>query len=375
MYSVLSYGQMAGDGVRIDAYARAIKQLVRPGSVVVDLGCGTGIMSLLALRAGARRVHAVDMDPAVWLARDLAVENGYGEKLAVHHGSSFDLDLGDEPADVVIADLRGSFPLFRQNVATMEDARRRLLKPGGILLPARDRLFVAVVEAPGHRRELEEGWSPIERQGFKASAARSATLNCVYSDDYSAVRANDLLSEAKPWSEIVYGEPFTRSFGATVDLAITRGGVAHALALWFEATVHDGIVYSNAPGHQLVYKRTMLPLLQPVRAEVGDRARLTLRTDVGGDQWAWDAEIGAHARTRQASFLGFPASPQSLLRESLAGTPTKSPAGERAARLLAMMDGKQTILELVDSLAAADPSVRRDGIVEEVKSCVRRYAS
>jgi SAM-dependent methyltransferase len=373
MYSVLSYGQMAADGVRMDAYARAIKQTVRPGSVVVDLGCGTGIMSLLALRAGARRVHAVDMDPAVWVARELAAENGYADKLEVHHGSSFDLEL-TERADVVIADLRGSFPLFQQNVATMEDARSRLLVPGGVLMPAHDRLFVAIVEADGHRRQLEEGWQSVERHGFNASAARSATLNWVYSDDDAPVRGNHVLSETKQWGEIHYGEPFTRSFGATVDLDFARGGTAHALALWFEATVQDGIVYSNAPGHQLVYKRTLLPLLEPVRVDVGDRARVTLRTDVGGDQWAWETEIGAHPRTRQATFLGLPASPQSLLRESLAGTPSTSPAGDRAARLLAMMDGTHTVLELVDSLASAEPAMRREGIVDEVKSCVRRYA-
>lgn len=373
MYSVLSYGHMASDGVRMDAYARAIKETVQPGSVVVDLGCGTGIMSLLALRAGARRVHAVDMDPAVWLARDLAAENGFSDKLEVHHGSSFDLSLR-EPADVVIADLRGSSPLYHENLATMEDARRRLLRPDGVLMPFRDRLFVALVETEAHRNDLERGWSALERRGFKSSAARSATLNCAYGDGDSPVRGDHVLSEAKAWGEIRYGEPFTRSLGKTVDLAITRGGTAHALALWFEATVREGIVYSNAPGQQLVYKRTVLPLLDPVAVDVGDRARVTLRTDVSGDQWAWETEIAGHARTRQATFLGLPASPASLLRESLAGTPSRSAAGDRAARALAMMDGTHTILEVVDSLSSAEPTVRRDTIVDEVKSCVRRYA-
>lgn len=153
MYSLLSYGRMAVDGARMDAYGRAIERAVRPGSIVVDLGCGTGIMSLLALRAGARRVHAVEIDPAIWLARDLAVANGYGDKLVVHHCSSLDLEL-EEPADVVIADLRGSSPLFGQNLAALEDAKRRLLTPGGVLTPVRDRLFVALAETEAHRQGL-----------------------------------------------------------------------------------------------------------------------------------------------------------------------------------------------------------------------------
>lgn len=373
MYSVLSYGQMACDGVRIDAYARAIQKAVRPGDVVVDLGCGTGIMSLLALRAGAKRVHAVDMDTSVWLSRELAKENGFESQLEVHHGSSFDLEL-PERADVVIADLRGSFPLFQQNIATMEDARTRLLKPDGVLMPVKDRLFVAVIEAEALRRELEQGWVGIERQGFKASAARFSTLNCAYADGDAPIRSSQLLSEAKVWGEIDYGKPFPKSISATVELPITRGGTADALAMWFEATVHEGLVYSNAPGQQLVYKRTVLPLLEPVRVEAGGSARVTLRTDVSGEQWAWDTEIGGAKRTRQAAFLGLPTSPRALLRESLANIPSRSPSGDRAARLLALMDGARTTQEVVEALEQEQPALRHEAIVDEVKSCVRRYA-
>lgn len=373
MYSVFSYGCMAVDGVRMDAYSRAIERTVRPGSVVIDLGSGTGIMSLLALRAGARRVHAVEMDAAVWLARDIAVANGYGDKLVVHHGSSFDLTL-DEPADVIVADLRGSTPLFGQNVAAMEDAKRRLLAPKGVLIPARDRLFVALAETEAHRHGLERGWAAFERSGFDASAARSATLNCAYTDDDCPVQANHVLSEAKAWAEIRYGEAFAQSLSATVDLAITRGGTAHSLVVWFEATVHDDIVYRNAPGHTLVYTRVVLPLLEPVRVAVGEAARVTLRTDVGGDEWAWDTEIAGKPRVRQATFLGRPASAESLLRVSLAATPSRASVGERAARILGLMDGTRTLHEIADALAAAETGVRRESILDEIKSCVRRYA-
>jgi len=369
----LGYGGMAVDGVRMDAYSRAIARTVRPGSVVVDLGCGTGIMSLLALRAGARRVHAIEMDPAVWLARDLAEANGYGDKFVVHHKSSFDVTL-EEPADVIIADLRGSSPLFGQNLAAMEDAKRRLLAPGGVLMPARDRLFVALAESEGHRRDLERGWACFERNGFDPSAARSATLNCTYSDGERPIQASHVLSDSKQWAEVRYGEPFSGSFDATVELTMTRGGTAHCLVVWFEATLYDDIVYSNAPGNVLVYNRSILPLLDPVRVSPGETARVTLRTDVGGDRWAWDTEIGGRARVRQATFLGLPASPESLLRDSLAATPSRSASGDRAARILELMDGVRSVREISDLLAASETDARRrEAITDEVKSCARNY--
>src|SRR4051812_2266767 len=120
MYSVLSYGHMAADAVRMAAHERAVAATVRPGSLVVDLGSGPGILSMLALRAGARRVHAIDTDPAVWLARDIAAENGLSDRLQIHHKSSFEVEIA-EPVDVILADLRGSFSLFDQNLAVLED--------------------------------------------------------------------------------------------------------------------------------------------------------------------------------------------------------------------------------------------------------------
>ena len=58
-YSIRDYGTMMADEVRTNAYAEALRRAVRPGDVVLDLGAGTGIFSLLACRFGARRVHAV----------------------------------------------------------------------------------------------------------------------------------------------------------------------------------------------------------------------------------------------------------------------------------------------------------------------------
>ena len=372
MYSVLSYGQMAADGARIDAYARAIAKTVRPGDVVVDLGCGPGIMSLLALRAGAKRVHAIELDPVVWLARDLAVENGFGDRFEVHHASSFDVSLS-ELADVAVADMRGSCPLFQQNLAAMEDAKKRLLRAGGTLIPANDRLFVALVDVETVRRDIELGFTSLERRGFTASAARAATLNCTYTDADNPLLASQQISDAKPWGEVRYGEPFARSYSATVDLTMTRGGTAHALAVWFDATLADGIGFSNSPGHRMVYKRTVLPLLDAVTVAAGDTARVTLRTDARGDQWAWDTEIGGHPRTRQATFLGLQTSQEALLREALGATPERSLVGDRAARVLAMMDGTHTVNELAEAISSADPTLRKESVLDEVKGCVRRY--
>jgi hypothetical protein len=198
-------------------------------------------------------------------------------------------------------------------------------------------------------------------------------LNCAYSDARTPVAASHVLSEAKCWTEVVYGEPPARSHTGTVELAVRRAGTAHALAVWFEATLHGDIGFTTAPGQELVYRRILLPLPEPVRVAFGDAVRVTLRVDATGGEWAWDTEIGG-ACVRQATFLGIPTSSESLLRESLTATPARSPSGDRANQILAMMDGSRTLRELADAVETSDTGLRRESLLDEVRACVRRYA-
>jgi type I protein arginine methyltransferase len=380
MYSVLDYGRMASDGVRIDAYARAIARAVKPGDVVLDLGSGTGIFSLLAVRAGASRVFAVDVNPAVWLVPELAAENQAGGRITVHHGSSIELDL-PEKADVIVSDMRGTSPLNGDHAAAIRDARTRFLKPGGLLVPARDRLFVEVVESDALAAGLARGWQSLERLGFSAAAVKSSILNTVYDDRSAPLLASDVISTPGQWGELDYATYDGAVVEGAVDLAITRNGTAHGLAVWFEATVFDDISYRSAPGWSLAYARSFLPLLEPVRMAAGERATVTLRADARGDRWAWETKLsGADATTRaqfkQATFLGTPTAPEMLLRTSTSHRPVLSAKGQRLRSLLAAMDGERSVADLGDELARALPegSPLRALLLEEVREAVSHYA-
>jgi protein arginine N-methyltransferase 1 len=369
---------MACDGVRIDAYAEAIARSVKPGDVVLDIGCGTGIFTLLALRAGAKHVHAVDPNPAIWLLPDLARENGAFERVTIHPKSSFEVQL-DARADVIVSDLRGSLPLCAEHTAVVQDARARLLRPGGVLIPTRDRLMVALVESEQVARSLREGWEAFTRLGFSAEAARTSVLNTFYSDGSHPLIASDVLTNDVGWSTIEYATYDGRILEGTADLTARRSGTAHGLAVWFEATLVEGVEYRTAPGWALAYGRSFLPLIEPVHLDRGDRANVTLRADARGERWAWDTELSTRAGTkrfRQATFLGKPTSPQALLQQSSSYRPRLSPRGERTRAILLAMKGERTVSELAQELAAAplpDDSLRA-GILDEVREAVERYA-
>jgi len=147
MYSIADYGGMIADHARMEAYAQALRAVVRPESVVVDLGAGTGIFALLACRFGARRVYAIEPNDAIEAAREMARASGCADRIVFLQEVSTRATL-PERADIIVSDLRGWLPLFGLHLPSIVDARERFLAPAGTLIPLQDTLWAAVVEAP-----------------------------------------------------------------------------------------------------------------------------------------------------------------------------------------------------------------------------------
>src|SRR5579863_3037280 len=160
MYDLDQFAQMFADKLRMDAYSVAIQRSVRPGDVVVDLGCGPGIFALLACKAGARKVYAIDMNGVVDFGRHLAAANGFSDRILFLRGDSRSIHL-PERANVIVADVRGVLPLYSYAIDTLQDARDRFLADGGHMLPSRDTLVAAIVENPERYCQIADSWSSI----------------------------------------------------------------------------------------------------------------------------------------------------------------------------------------------------------------------
>src|SRR5438552_1225796 len=199
LYSVYDYGGLLFDRIRSDAYAQALRQEVRPGSVVVDIGTGAGMFALLACQFGARKVYAIEPDEAIQVAREMAAANGYGDRVEFFQDVSTRVDL-PEQADVIVSDLRGLLPLFGRHLPSITDARRRFLAPGGRLIPRRDTLWAAVVQAPDLYCRHVDPWDD-NGYGLDMQAARRFAVNTWRR---GPVTPEQLLVEPKRWATLDY---------------------------------------------------------------------------------------------------------------------------------------------------------------------------
>jgi type I protein arginine methyltransferase len=138
---------MLNDRLRMTAYRKAIRETVRPGDVVLDLGTGTGILSQWALEAGARRVFGIDLNPAIL---ERAVERirgaGLADRFEPINQLSFDVELPQQ-VDVLISEIIGNLADNEDFQPILHDAIRRFVAPGGRILPMTTTSYVVPVAA------------------------------------------------------------------------------------------------------------------------------------------------------------------------------------------------------------------------------------
>ena len=348
------------DQHRIDAFRRAIAEVVRPGDVVVDLASGTGILGLLACEAGAGRVYSIDAGGIIQIARAVSVANGFGDRQTFLKGMSLHVDL-PERADVVVADQIGRFGFEAGVVEYFADARRRFLKPGGVLLPSRIDLLVAPVEAPGMFDQIQF-WAG-EPAGFDFSPARSWAVSTGYPTRLSP---DQLLGAAARAVSMDLREAAGDAVALETEVAASRAGTMHGVGGWFEAQLSPGVTLTNSPfsSARIDRRHVFFPLDHPVPLDAGDAVRIGMRIRPVDTIVAWTVEVWSttssgervrKSRQRRSTLAGLLLSTEDLERTRPQHVPTLSRRGAARRTLLNLCDGTRSIAEIEQALHERHP--------------------
>jgi type I protein arginine methyltransferase len=281
---------MLADRARNDAYWAALGKHLSPGDLVIDVGAGSGVLSLFAARHGAR-VHAVEHGPIVKLAEQVARDNGV-TSIEFHRSHSQRLEL-PEQADAIIHEQIGD-ALFDERVVTnIADLRDRLLKPGGRIHPHLLALYIEPVEvredlrAPfawqqelhGLRFEALEPLREKQKPGYLYRSFRPFPFErflCrpepVVSVDLLTVRPADLPTEI--------------SYERTVE----SDGILDGYCVYFDAFFDDEIGFTSSPEARATNWANPLLRVAPRPVRAGQALRFSLRArDLAEPRsWEWD---------------------------------------------------------------------------------------
>ncbi len=268
---------MLMDRARTDAYRRALRTLVGPDTHVLDVGSGTGILSLFAAEAGAKEVHAAEASAMIELAERIAEANGLDRRIRFHQGPVEALEL-DRPVDVLVSEWMGYFALAECMFESVLTARDKHLARGGHMVPSRVDLYLAPIQ--DSRLDYEHGfgfWNhPIYGFDFQELAVHE--------------RQDPLLTAPGISVDALIGEPVRLAvldcqtgsaasfwFDETVEMRIERDGTLHGLAGWFDCLLAPGVWLRTAPDAPMTHWRQSYFPIQAMDVRAQDRLEVRLR--------------------------------------------------------------------------------------------------
>ena len=216
------------------------------GNRVLEAGCGTGLLSCIAARMGAKEVYAVEPTVQADLAEQLARDNGLSQVQVLHSRLE---DLEPRPVELAFSELCNADP-FYEGVISVSTAARRWLVSDGILAPSRLRVFAALIRSTGSAMELRSAQRQLrelEQQHNLKLGALCETLGgvgpYVYTGFASPVGPPVSIFDVQLGLE---GLPV----GRTVELLASQPGPVSGVMLWFEAELDDNLMLHNRPGSE-----------------------------------------------------------------------------------------------------------------------------
>lgn len=341
------------DVERLSAYKTAIERVVGPGACVADLGCGSGVLGLMCLQAGAARAYEVDATAMIEVAREAFARVGLAERAMFVQGRSDRVEL-PELADVVICDHVGYFGFDYGIVDLLSDARQRLLKPGGAVIPKRLVPQVALVESE-RCRSIGNAWrAPAVPSEFHW--LRDHYINARHA---LSLTRGELLGAPVALDPLDLGTESREFLSWTVELCADRDGAIDGIAGWFACELADGVWMSNSPLAERPIKRcqAFLPLGEPVRVARGDRVRFTIMARPSDHVISWTIDSDGGQRQSHSTWRGELLTPADLARRNPAHVPQlRAEAGARKA-VLQWCDGRRTIREIERELQREFPDL------------------
>ena len=269
---------MMNDVPRNEAFDQAIRaQVSRPGMRVLDIGCGGGLLSLMAARAGAEVIACEISPPLIPVAREIFQANGYSDQIKLFERHSTALNVGvelDQPAELLICEIFDVSLLGEDALHSIQHARRFLLSPEAKVLPAAARLWALPVES----KMLRDRFHVSESVGFEISAFNQLCELRPLQLEASHFEYRGLSSPILAM-EIDLDDPEGPALsGAAMSLAeASEDGRFDGILFWYELILdrEQEIILSTAPDQPGTHwRQCFFPTHREVRLSAGEPFQL-----------------------------------------------------------------------------------------------------
>lgn len=269
-YSTLGiHEQMIKDYTRTHTYEKAINGCDLKGKIVLDVGCGLGILSLFAARAGAKHVYAIERAKVGEKAIEIIKNNGYENVITVIRGRVEDITLPVDHVDVIVSEWMGYNLLYESMLGSVLYARDKWLVPGGLILPDKCHIYINAIEDQWYYENKINFWGNV--YGFNMSPMRKEVIKepLVETLNNTFIATNDdciltLDINTMKYEDQCFSSPFT--------LKASREDFIYGFSTWFDvAFPQSGEVLSTSPyNNETHWHQCMFYLNEPITVAAGE---------------------------------------------------------------------------------------------------------
>jgi tetratricopeptide (TPR) repeat protein len=266
---------MLNDTGRNDIYDQALRKIISPDSIVLDIGSGSGLLAMMAARAGAKQVISCEMvAPIAVIAREIVEQNGFSDRISIIAKKSTNLEVGTdltEKANVLVTETFDVGLLGEEALSSIRHAIANLLTPDAIILPARATVFMQLIESS----QLVEEDLVTSASGFDVSRFNWFSTTPNYLQKPVNQFSHVALSSVQEVFRFDFYHAYSQSEEKIMEFSILADGKIQAFSFWFELWLDDELTINTSPylpytcWHQAVQ---LLP--EPLAVQRGDLIKL-----------------------------------------------------------------------------------------------------
>jgi hypothetical protein len=294
---------LLADELRTNAYREAIARTVKRGDVVLDVGCGSGVLSFFACEAGAARVYAIDRGGMAGVAQFMSRHLGFADRITVLHQESTSVEL-PERADVLVTETLGVLGLDENILGSVLDARTRLLHPDAAIIPQQLALSIVPVEIPDAHAQYVAWWSE-SRYGLDLEPMRLfASSSIIFLNIPSAAH----VAPPRPIIDIDLRTATSTLVRGRTRFTALRKCVVHGFKVSFTTVLAAGITMTNIKPGTTHWAQGFLPFEYPIALQRGAEIDVDLESD-DGNSWRWRGHAGDEEFDQTTLFAAVPHEP------------------------------------------------------------------
>jgi len=265
--------EMLKDEVRTLTYRNSMynnKHLFKD-KIVLDVGCGTGILCMFAKKAGAKHVYGIDMSSIIEHAQSIVKDNNMDKDITLIKGKVEEVELPVAKVDIIISEWMGYCLLYESMLDTVVFARDKWLKPGGLMFPDKASLFMTAIEDHEYKEEKINWWDSV--YGFDMSAIRDVALLEPLVD---VVEGRQVVTDSCMMKEIDLNTVKVEDLNFNVPFSIRsrRNDYVHAFVVFFTvefSACHKRTGFSTGPESRYTHwKQTVFYLKDSLTIKNGE---------------------------------------------------------------------------------------------------------